>query len=407
MYNRQVSRKYAGFIWRLSLFYLLFDFFISPVDESRPDKAVAHMWNSRKNVSDYCGSIDLRSGGWHNHTIAAAAPRVQHGVQWSETRLDNADLDREYFSSLSVLNPPLAQLPSSSGDPVGAAAPRKPLRVVCISDTHEYHRRLQLPAGDVLIMAGDIMSSGHSKNHEAAAAVIADFLEWFHNEVPRTYIAKFIIFGNHDDLKQDFSIEELKALVSPAIFLAGDEVYDVGGVRFFGSSWSPKTGSPNVSFQSHELLKAATQPNLQSVSFITRTATAEGSKIVVTQGPNDRAQNATIPPVDVLVVHGEHKQQPAHFSQLNPAVVVCGHYHMDRGFKMNMQRPCGGEARFDEKEEAAACHRDVPVSPTRGDQGARQLLQTFIPSVNASVLSNRFLFKRNLNPPIVFDVVPV
>jgi predicted phosphodiesterase len=35
-----------------------------------------------------------------------------------------------------------------------------PVRIVCISDTHGQHAKLSVPAGDVLIHAGDFMALG-------------------------------------------------------------------------------------------------------------------------------------------------------------------------------------------------------------------------------------------------------
>lgn len=45
------------------------------------------------------------------------------------------------------------------------------LRVVCVSDTHNAHRDLQLPAGDVLIHAGDFTQFGKEEH-------ASDFNDW-------------------------------------------------------------------------------------------------------------------------------------------------------------------------------------------------------------------------------------
>jgi predicted phosphodiesterase len=34
------------------------------------------------------------------------------------------------------------------------------MRVVCVSDTHGYHRRTDVPDGDVLVHAGDVTLDG-------------------------------------------------------------------------------------------------------------------------------------------------------------------------------------------------------------------------------------------------------
>ena len=52
------------------------------------------------------------------------------------------------------------------------------IRITLISDTHTKHKELdgQLPGGDLLIHAGDIMNSGHNKND------IHNFCEWFEEQ---------------------------------------------------------------------------------------------------------------------------------------------------------------------------------------------------------------------------------
>jgi hypothetical protein len=51
----------------------------------------------------------------------------------------------------------------------------KPLTIVCISDTHELHRELDVPNGDILIHAGDFTMFSKS------AAAILDFNQWLGN----------------------------------------------------------------------------------------------------------------------------------------------------------------------------------------------------------------------------------
>jgi hypothetical protein len=53
------------------------------------------------------------------------------------------------------------------------------LRIVCISDTHELHRELVVPPGDVLIHAGDFMFFG--KGTQA----ITDFNSWLGESTDR------------------------------------------------------------------------------------------------------------------------------------------------------------------------------------------------------------------------------
>jgi len=69
-------------------------------------------------------------------------------------------------------------------------------KITVISDTHTRHRKCEgeLPGGDILIHAGDFMSSGYSP-YEAE-----EFLNWF--DAISGYDTKVFIAGNHDRLMQ-------------------------------------------------------------------------------------------------------------------------------------------------------------------------------------------------------------
>jgi predicted phosphodiesterase len=64
--------------------------------------------------------------------------------------------------------------------------------ITFISDTHTKHRycELDLPGGDLLIHAGDLMNSGHDEND------VWEFLDWFDKQ--EQYKSHVFIAGNHD-----------------------------------------------------------------------------------------------------------------------------------------------------------------------------------------------------------------
>ncbi len=62
------------------------------------------------------------------------------------------------------------------------------MKIVCISDTHEKHREVKLPKGDVLIHAGDFTWVG-------ALGPTMEFLDWFEAQ---PYKHKILVSGNHD-----------------------------------------------------------------------------------------------------------------------------------------------------------------------------------------------------------------
>ena len=120
-------------------------------------------------------------------------------------------------------------------------------KVTLISDTHTKHTQItkDLPGGDILIHAGDFMSSGYNPME----AVM--FFKWF-NEIDN-YDTKVLIAGNHDRYMQDES-EEARRLITdfyPTIQYLEDEelaLYFDGpngdipeeNVRIYGSPWQPE-----------------------------------------------------------------------------------------------------------------------------------------------------------------------
>lgn len=104
------------------------------------------------------------------------------------------------------------------------------MRLVCISDTHGQHRRVELPAGDVLIHAGDITLRGNMREVE-------DFAEWL---AALPYRRKIVIAGNHDFCFQDHRAQDARAVLVAA---GGTYLQDSGcvidGKKFYGSPWQP------------------------------------------------------------------------------------------------------------------------------------------------------------------------
>ena len=97
------------------------------------------------------------------------------------------------------------------------------MTIVCISDTHGLHRKVDVPGGDLLIHAGDFTYLSKSRRE------ILDFNDWL-GELPHRY--KIVIPGNHE-----FAFEEnprLRGEISNARLLV-DESTEIEGLRIWGS----------------------------------------------------------------------------------------------------------------------------------------------------------------------------
>jgi predicted phosphohydrolase len=66
---------------------------------------------------------------------------------------------------------------------------RTTLRLVLISDTHELHREVDVPDGDIFIHAGDFTMFSESME------TVVDFNDWL-GELPHPY--KIVVPGNHE-----------------------------------------------------------------------------------------------------------------------------------------------------------------------------------------------------------------
>lgn len=69
-----------------------------------------------------------------------------------------------------------------------ASASPEALRVVAMSDTHGFHRSVDVPSGDMLVHSGDVT---HWEDRQA----LEDFCRWFADQPHRF---KFLISGNHE-----------------------------------------------------------------------------------------------------------------------------------------------------------------------------------------------------------------
>lgn len=118
-------------------------------------------------------------------------------------------------------------------------------RIVCISDTHNKHRELShLPAGDILIHAGDFTLRGE-------VDVIEDLSEYF-GELSSCFESVIVIAGNHDRTLQRSTYKSADpkmcakkcdaaedAIGKSAIYLQDASYKTKSGIEIYGSPWTP------------------------------------------------------------------------------------------------------------------------------------------------------------------------
>ena len=112
------------------------------------------------------------------------------------------------------------------------------MRIVLISDTHAFHRQLEVPAGDLLIHAGDFTMNSKPD------WIYRHFNIWL-GELPHRH--KIVIPGNHDWLLED---PARRGVITNALLLVNSGV-GVGGIRIWGSPTTPLYGGA-FGMSSHE-----------------------------------------------------------------------------------------------------------------------------------------------------------
>lgn len=100
------------------------------------------------------------------------------------------------------------------------------MRIIAISDTHQKHRKIKIPDGDVFVFAGDMTNFNRSKQH------YIDFNNWL-GTLPHPN--KLIIAGNHDELFQK-NQAEARGYMTNCTYLEDDEIV-IDGVKFYGTPW--------------------------------------------------------------------------------------------------------------------------------------------------------------------------
>lgn len=108
------------------------------------------------------------------------------------------------------------------------------MRLVCLSDTHEMHKQITPPGGDVFIHSGDFSNGSR--------LAIVSFLQWV-EKLPHKH--KIITPGNHDSWCEQFHLNggDLYEMGQEyGVHILVDELIELDGVRFYGSPYTPQFG---------------------------------------------------------------------------------------------------------------------------------------------------------------------
>jgi len=103
-------------------------------------------------------------------------------------------------------------------------------KIVAISDTHNQHKGIVVPDGDILVHPGDFTGSGTIRE-------VGAFLEWF-KALPHKN--KILVAGNHDWLFERQPALAREMCKDAGIIYLNEEEANVEGLTFFGSPYQPE-----------------------------------------------------------------------------------------------------------------------------------------------------------------------
>jgi Icc-related predicted phosphoesterase len=99
--------------------------------------------------------------------------------------------------------------------------------IVTIADTHDQVIKYPIPAGDILVCAGDITGRGDASDIVRFNNLVG--------ELPHEH--KILISGNHDFCFEN-NRENSEKMVSNFTYLQDSKV-EIDGIKFYGSPWQP------------------------------------------------------------------------------------------------------------------------------------------------------------------------
>lgn len=106
------------------------------------------------------------------------------------------------------------------------------MKVTCISDTHQHHKKIVIPETDMIIHSGDFTYRGTIKE-------VTSFLNWYGEQKAEH---KILICGNHEVEIVKYPQLLLEMCEARNITLLRNQHVTIAGLKIFGSPYTPTFG---------------------------------------------------------------------------------------------------------------------------------------------------------------------
>lgn len=184
------------------------------------------------------------------------------------------------------------------------------MRIVAVSDVHGRWGKIDIPDGDVLVIAGDSTMMGRKEEIGKFAAYV--------EALPHKW--KIAIAGNHDWLFETKSRLAEKMMAQAGIEYLKDDSITIDGVKFYGAPWQPRFHDWAFNVDRGPLIK-------KKWDLI-----PDDTNVLVTHGP----------PYGVLdqVADGPHlgcEELRAALDRVMPRLHIFGHIHDGYGQNNNVE----------------------------------------------------------------------
>lgn len=209
------------------------------------------------------------------------------------------------------------------------------MKIVAISDAHGFFEEIDVPDGDVLVCAGDMLRRG-------SRLELRQFNEWLRKQPHKD---KIYVAGNHDWCFQKHK-EESKQILSSAMYLE-DSGLEIQGYLFWGSPWTNKFYDWAFMIDTDEelALKWALIPPFVDIlithsppfNILDKALVVASNSTEYSESVGSRALHRTVSAVDGLKahifghIHNSYGQEPPyynvsvcdeHYEPTNPATVI-------------------------------------------------------------------------------------